>query len=47
MTTTTTNTNTTSEYIPKEFAKWEDLEDFSPELLRGIYAYGFDRPSAV
>ena len=52
MTTTTTNTNTnatnaTSEYIPKEFLKWEDLENFNPELLRGIYAHGFDKPSII
>jgi superfamily II DNA/RNA helicase len=36
-----------NKYIPKEFAKWEDLEDFNPELLRGVYAYGFDKPSII
>jgi superfamily II DNA/RNA helicase len=34
-------------YVSKEFSKWEDLENFSPELLRGIYAYGFDKPSII
>ena len=35
-------------YIPKEFDKWEDLEGvISEELMRGIYAYGFDSPSLI
>ena len=35
-------------YIPKEFDKWEDLEGvISEELMRGIYAYGFDTPSLI
>ena len=45
-------TNTTnpedSSYTPKEFDKWEDLESIiSEELMRGIYAYGFDTPSLI
>jgi superfamily II DNA/RNA helicase len=36
-----------NKYVSKEFSKWEDLENFSPELLRGIYAYGFDKPSII
>jgi len=36
-----------NKYVPKEFSKWEDLEDFNPELLRGIYAHGFDKPSII
>ncbi len=32
---------------PKEFSKWEDLEDFNSDLLRGIYAHGFDKPSII
>jgi superfamily II DNA/RNA helicase len=32
---------------PKEFSKWEDLEDFNSDLLRGIYAHGFDKPSTI
>jgi translation initiation factor 4A len=44
-----TNTNPEdSSYAPKEFDKWEDLEGvISEELMRGIYAYGFDTPSLI
>jgi len=31
----------------KEFSKWEDLEELDSNLLRGIYAYGFDKPSTI
>lgn len=31
----------------KEFNKWEDLEHLDSNLLRGIYAYGFDNPSMI
>lgn len=31
----------------KEFSKWEDVEELDSNLLRGIYAYGFDNPSAI
>ena len=31
----------------KEFNKWEDLEHLDANLLRGIYAYGFDNPSMI
>lgn len=35
-------------YTPKEFDKWEDLETIiREELMRGIYAYGFDSPSVI
>jgi superfamily II DNA/RNA helicase len=30
-----------------EFKKWEDVDEISPELLRGIYAYGFENPSHI
>lgn len=33
-------------YIPKEIDKWEDLETNS-NLLRGIYANGFEKPSPI
>ena len=33
--------------VTKEFTKWEDLEHLDPNLLRGIYAYGFDNPSMI
>lgn len=33
--------------VTKEFNKWEDLEHLDSNLLRGIYAYGFDNPSMI
>ena len=33
--------------VTKEFNKWEDLEHLDANLLRGIYAYGFDNPSVI
>lgn len=32
---------------PNEFRKWEDVDVFSPHLLRGIYGYGFENPSPI
>ena len=43
----TQQTTDSNKYVSKEFAKWEDLEVLNPELLRGIYAYGFDKPSTI
>ncbi len=37
---------TNDDYVPKEIEKWEDLE-CNPSLLRGIYAYGFEKPSPI
>jgi len=43
-----TNVTVVDNYTPKEFDKWEDLEGvISEELMRGIYAYGFDSPSVI
>lgn len=43
-----TNTSVIDNYTPKEFDKWEDLENvISENLMRGIYAYGFDSPSLI
>jgi translation initiation factor 4A len=36
-----------SSHAIKEFSKWEELEDLDSNLLRGIYAYGFDKPSMI
>ena len=30
-----------------EFKKWEDVDEISADLLRGIYAYGFENPSHI
>ena len=43
----TQQTTDSNKYVSKEFAIWEDLEDLNPDLLRGIYAYGFDKPSII
>jgi translation initiation factor 4A len=37
----------TSSSVINEFNKWEDLEHLDANLLRGIYAYGFDNPSVI
>jgi translation initiation factor 4A len=48
ITETHTPSDADNEYIPKEFDKWEDLETIiREELMRGIYAYGFDSPSVI
>ena len=52
MTTTTLSENNIAaddapSYSIKEFNKWEDLEQLDPNLLRGIYGYGFDNPSII
>jgi translation initiation factor 4A len=44
--TTATATATDPSFIP-EFKKWEDVDEISPDLLRGIYAYGFENPSNI
>lgn len=35
-----------SNYVPKTIDTWEDL-DANPLLMRGIYAYGFEKPSPI
>ena len=43
-----TNLSAVDNYTPKEFDKWEDLENvISEDIMRGIYAYGFDSPSLI
>ena len=47
-TTNGTDVPVVDNYTPKEFDKWEDLENIiSEDLMRGIYAYGFDLPSLI
>ena len=46
--TSTTDVSVVDDYTPKEFDKWEDLEGvISEDIMRGIYAYGFDTPSLI
>lgn len=47
----TNDTNNTSDEVEKEtsiqiFNSWDDL-DLNPDLLRGIYGYGFEKPSPI
>jgi len=30
-----------------EFTTWEDVDELNPQLLRGIYAYNFEKPSHI
>ena len=39
---TTTTTPTT-----REFEAWEDIPNLNPQLMRGIYGYGFEKPSPI
>ena len=41
------NNETDKEYHVIEFDKWDELKDINKYLLRGIYAYGFENPSAI
>ena len=35
------------EAVINEFEKWDDIKDIDNNLLRGIYAYGFENPSVI
>ena len=34
-------------YEIKEFEKWDEVKNIDKGLLRGIYAYGFEKPSTI
>ena len=38
--------NQKNENMQQPIEKWDDF-DIKPELLRGIYAYGFENPSDI
>ncbi|NBO56857.1 MAG: DEAD/DEAH box helicase [Actinobacteria bacterium] len=38
---------TTPQPHPREFEAWEDIPDLNPQLMRGIYGYGFEKPSPI
>ena len=38
---------TTTTTQPREFEAWEDIPDLNPQLMRGIYGYGFEKPSPI
>ena len=31
----------------REFEAWEDIPDLNPQLMRGVYGYGFEKPSPI
>jgi translation initiation factor 4A len=33
--------------LVREFEAWEDIPDLNPQLMRGIYGYGFEKPSPI
>ena len=37
----------TTSVPPREFEAWEDIPDLNPQLMRGIYGYGFEKPSPI
>lgn len=45
--TNTTTNNNTQKHEFKDINTWEELEDVNPQLLRGIYNYGFENPSPI
>ena len=45
--TNTTMNNNTQKHEFKDINTWEELEDVNPQLLRGIYNYGFENPSPI
>lgn len=49
MTESITNANTTLSAATEsnEFTTWEDVDELNPQLLRGIYAYNFEKPSHI
>ena len=40
-------TTTTTQQQAREFEAWEDIPDLNPQLMRGIYGYGFEKPSPI
>lgn len=42
-----TNGSSSNNNLVTEFTKWEDVDDLKQDLLRGIYAYGFEAPSLI
>jgi translation initiation factor 4A len=45
--TDTDKTSDATEYIPRELTSWEDIDCLNTDILRGIYAYGFETPSPI
>lgn len=43
----TANTTLSAATQSNEFTTWEDVDELNPQLLRGIYAYNFEKPSHI
>ena len=41
------NDNNNQNYIPSEITEWDDADMLHKNLLRGIYSYGFEKPSPI
>lgn len=44
---TTAPTSVSGATESNEFATWEEVDELNPQLLRGIYAYNFEKPSHI
>jgi translation initiation factor 4A len=43
----TSTDKSNSEYSPVVIETWDSINDLKPDVLRGIYAYGFEQPSPI
>lgn len=43
----TSTDKSNSEYSPVAIETWDSINDLKPDVLRGIYAYGFEQPSPI
>lgn len=34
-------------YVPKEIENWDDVDVMKSSILRGIFSYGFEKPSPI
>jgi len=34
-------------YVPKEIENWDDVDVLKTSILRGIFSYGFEKPSPI
>ena len=41
------NDNNNQNYTPCEITEWDDADMLHKNLLRGIYSYGFEKPSVI
>ena len=41
------NKSSSKKYVPKEIEDWDDVEIMKPDILRGIFSYGFEKPSPI